>query len=80
MVQPPVTVQYSSTLTFPFRTGQEHVNSTDAIGFIMHDFAGPAFDLLHRAESTIFGPTALKEVRTSPSVLGCYSESELRTV
>ena len=44
------------------RTGQEHVNSGDALGFVVHDFAGPSYDLLKSANCTIFGPTAVKEV------------------
>ena len=44
------------------RSGQEHVNSGDAIAFVVHDFIGPSFDLLKSANCTIFGPTAVKEV------------------
>ena len=44
------------------RSGQEHVNSGDAIGFVVHDFTGASFDLLRGANCTLFGPTAVKEV------------------
>lgn len=46
----------------PSRTGQEHINSCDGMGFVLHDFVGSTFQLLNEAECTLFGPTAVKEI------------------